>query len=152
MSVAESKSWNVENRIESVTEAARQVFNWLDQRPVSQRAKYTSGLVVEEIAGNVIKYGFPDNLPHVIRFSLTLLPDHIQFDFEDDGRPFDPTKYPPPDIERLVHSEKAGGLGIELVRRVCSKVEYRRDGPFNRVTLLIVRIEPSDTQPIRVYP
>ena len=133
-----------------MADAAREVFDWLDKQPVSSRAKYTSGLVVEEIVGNVVKYGYDDDREHLVRFSIALLPDSIRFVFEDDGKPFDPTRYPPPDLERVVQSTKGGGLGIELVRKVSSSVEYLRDGDRNRTTLFIRRLEPGDTQPIRL--
>ena len=146
------KSWQVPNRIDAMTEAARQVFGWLADLPISSRAKYSAGLVVEEMVGNVIKYAYDDDQEHSIRFSIRVLKSDLRLTFEDDGRPFDPTRYPSPNVELLVASSRAGGLGIELVRRACSQMAYERHGHLNRTTLHIRQMEPGDTQRIVLVP
>ncbi len=119
--------------------------------PISSRAKYSAGLVVEEVVTNAIKYGYDgDPAYHVIRFTITVFPDYLRIVFEDDAAPFDPTQYPAPDVDKLVDSNRVGGLGIELVRRVCARMAYKRDGDINRLTLHIRRLEPGDTQLIRL--
>ena len=141
------KSWNVPNRIEAMAAAARDVFDWMASLPISSRAKYSAGLVVEEMVGNSIKYAFDDNREHFLHFSIRVLKSSLKLVFEDDGKPFDPTLHPPPDVERLVGSSKIGGLGIQLVRRVCSKMSYERVGNLNRTTLLIRKLEAEDSLP-----
>lgn len=148
MNATVEKNWRIPNRIEAMSDAAKEVFDWMAEAPVSSRAKYSVGLVVEEMVGNVIKYAYEDDREHEILLSITIFPDHIRAVFEDDGRPFDPTTYPSPNVENLVNSNRVGGLGIELVRRVCTRMVYEREGGRNRNTLTIRRLEPDDTQPI----
>jgi anti-sigma regulatory factor (Ser/Thr protein kinase) len=145
-----TKSWQIPNRLPALAEAAKEVFDWLANLPISSRAKYSCGLAVEEMVTNMIKYGYDDNAEHQIRFLITVHPDYLKIAFEDDGHPFDPTKYPPPNVEKIVDSNRVGGLGIELVRRVSAKMVYERDGHLNRTTLHIRRLEPGDTQLIRL--
>jgi len=144
------KSWQIANRLPAMADAAREVFDWLAGQPLPSRVKYSVGLAIEELATNTIKYGYDDDAEHLIRFSISIHPDHLKIVFEDDGHPFDPTRYPPPDVERIVRSSRIGGLGIELVRRVTSRMTYERDGRINRNTLHIRRMEPGDTQVIRL--
>ncbi len=146
------KTWRIPNRLEAMAQAAKEVFEWLADQPVSSRVKYSTGLVVEEMVGNVIKYAYADDAIHHIRFGITIFPDYLQVVFEDDGTPFDPTRYPPPDIDKIVNSSRPGGLGIQLVRKVSSKMTYEREGSLNRVTLRIRRLEPGDTQRISLNP
>jgi anti-sigma regulatory factor (Ser/Thr protein kinase) len=146
MQTTAEKSWQIPNRIEALSNLSKEVFDWLADLPISSRAKYSTGLSIEEMVTNVIKYGYDDNRKHLIRVHIAVSRDHVTIVFEDDGHPFDPTKHPPTDIDNLVESRKVAGLGIELVRRMCEKMSYARDGLLNRVTLHIRRLQPDDTQ------
>ena len=140
------RSWQFPNRMPALAGVAKEVFDWMADLPLSSRAKYSTGLAVEEMASNIIKYGYDDEGEHVIRLRITANLDLLEIAFEDDGHPFDPTAYPSPDIERVVESRRGGGLGIELVRRICEKMIYRREDHRNRLTLHIRRYEAHDTQ------
>jgi anti-sigma regulatory factor (Ser/Thr protein kinase) len=146
MQTTAQKSWQIPNRMDALADVAKEVFDWLAELPLSSRAKYTAGLSVEEMVTNIIKYGYDDPSEHLIRVQISVEKAYLKLIFEDDGHPFDPTQRPAPDIERIVESRKGGGLGIELVRRMCEKMVYERDGNLNRITLQIRRLEPDDTQ------
>jgi anti-sigma regulatory factor (Ser/Thr protein kinase) len=146
MQMTVEKTWQIPNRIEALADVAKEVFTWLADIPLSSRAKYSAGLAIEEVVTNIIKYGYDDDHEHLVGIRITVSRDHLTLIFEDDGHPFDPTQRPPPDIEKIVESQKVGGLGIELVRRMCDKMTYERQGKLNRLTLHIRRLEPDDTQ------
>lgn len=146
MQMTVEKTWKIPNRIEALADIAKEVSGWLATLPLSSRAKYSAGLAVEEMVTNIIKYGYDDSHEHLVGIRISVGSDHLTLVFEDDGHPFDPTLRPAPDIEKLVESQKIGGLGIELVRRMCDKMTYERNGSRNRLTLHIRRLEPDDTQ------
>lgn len=150
MEKTEEKVWQIPNRFEAMAQAAREVFAWLSSHPISSRAKYSAGLAIEEMITNMIKYGYDDGEIHQIRFRIAIHPSHLEIVFEDDGHAFDPTLHPSPNVVNVINSPRIGGLGIELVRRVTIRMVYERVGNLNRNTLHIRRIEPGDTQPIRV--
>jgi len=146
MQTPAERIWQFPNRMEALAAVAKEVFDWLAGLPLSSRAKYSAGLSIEEMSTNIIKYGYDDDREHFIRVLIVAERDHVKIVFEDDGHPFDPTRYPSPDLESIVEARKSGGLGIELVRRICEKMVYERDGRLNRLTLHIRRLEPNDTQ------
>ena len=146
MQMTVEKSWKIPNRIEALADVAKEVFEWLSDFPLSSRAKYSTGLAIEEVVTNIIKYGYDDGSEHLVGIRISVDRDHLTLVFEDDGHEFDPTKRPAPDIEKIVNSQKAGGLGIELVRRICEKMTYAREGALNRLVLHIRRFEAHDTQ------
>ena len=140
------RTWRFPNRMTALAAVAKEVFEWLANLPLSSRAKYSVGLAVEEMASNVIKYGYDDDREHEIAVHVAAQDDRVEIVFEDDGHAFDPTGHPKPDLERIVESRKIGGLGIELVRRICEKMVYAREGSHNRLLLHIRRLEAHDTQ------
>ena len=141
---------DITNRLDALNEAIERLDAFLEAESVPLKLAYAARLTLEELATNMIKYGYDDDAEHLIRFTISVHPDHLKIVFEDDGHPFDPTRYPSPDVERIVRSSRIGGLGIELVRRVTSRMTYERDGRINRNTLHIRRMEPGDTQVIRL--
>lgn len=140
------KHWEFPNRMEALAGVAKEVFDWMASLPLSSRAKYSVGLAVEEMASNIIKYGYDDGREHRIRIGIVAKSNQLEIAFEDDGHPFDPTAAPPPDIENIVNSHKAGGLGIQLVRRISEKMTYTREDGLNHLVLRIRRYEPHETQ------
>jgi serine/threonine-protein kinase RsbW len=146
MQTTAEKNWQIPNRMDALAEVTKEVLDWLAGVPLSTRAKYSAMLAIEEMATNIIKYGYDDDREHLIRIHVDLGPVHLKLVFEDDGHPFDPTRRPAPDIENIIESRKSGGLGIELVRRMCEKMTYEREENLNRLTLHIRRLQPDDTQ------
>lgn len=144
------KSWQFPNRMEAMAATAKEVFDWLATLPLSSRAKYSGGLAIEEMSSNIIKYGYDDDREHIIHIHIRVEPNRLKIVIEDDGHLFDPTAAPEPDIERLIASRKAGGLGIQLVRRISEQMIYERIGSVNRLTLHICRYDAKDTQLIRL--
>lgn len=146
MQLNANRDWRIPNRMEALAETAREVFDWLADLPLSPRAKYSAGLALEEMVTNIIKYGYDDDGEHFIDIRISVNNQYVQLVFEDDGHPFDPTQRPAPDVELLVDSHTVGGLGIELVRRICEHMTYEREDGLNRLILQIRRLEPDDTQ------
>ncbi len=146
MQMTAEKTWQIPNRMEALADVAKEVFDWLADLPLSSRAKYSTGLAIEEMVTNAIKYAYDDDAEHIILIHIHADHSHLKIIFEDDGHAFDPTQRPSPDIETIIESQQAGGLGIELVRRMCDKMVYERVGDRNRITLHIRRLEPDDTQ------
>ena len=140
------RTWRFPNRMTALAAVAKEVFEWLANLPLSSRAKYSVGLAVEEMASNVIKYGYDDDREHEIAVHVAAQDNRVEIVFEDDGHAFDPTGHPKPDLERIVESRKIGGLGIELVRRICENMSYQRVGDRNRLVLHVRRFEAHDTQ------
>src|SRR5262245_8766446 len=72
-------------------------------------------LVLEENINNVISYGYDDELEHEISVRLSWKDPNMKVEVEDDGRPFNPLKVPPPDMGKPLTEMKVGGLGIHVV-------------------------------------
>jgi anti-sigma regulatory factor (Ser/Thr protein kinase) len=53
----------------------------------------------------------------------------------DQGKPFDPTKHPEPDVSLPIEERPIGGLGIHLTRKMMSSFKYERAGGENRLVI-----------------
>jgi len=89
---------------------------------------------LDEILSNVVLHGVGEGGCEV-RVSLVVSEAEVVVTIEDDGGPFDPLSYPPPDLEAPLEERQVGGLGIHLVRELMDEARYERAGPVNRLVL-----------------
>ena len=122
---------------EDLAAATAQLEALLDRHAVGAEARFNCSLVLEEVVTNIVKYAYDDAGPHGIRFEARLAASHVILRFADDGREFDPSAAPPPDLSRPPDERPIGGLGIHLVRRVADRLEYERKDGHNCLTVCI---------------
>ncbi|MDR0993870.1 MAG: ATP-binding protein [Verrucomicrobiota bacterium] len=146
------KTFQIPNRLPDLVEISQDVFEWFDELPISAHAKYASRLAIEEWVSNTIKYGYDDDGEHFITLSITLDDRYLGLTFEDDGRPFDPTAREPISIEDAISMQPAGGIGLELLLRLCDDISYVREDGLNRLSLFISKMDPDHTPHATLQP
>ncbi len=120
--------------LNGVTEAAIQ---FLEERGVDPQALYKANLALEELATNLLKYGYDDVAAHEIRLRLELAPGMLMLVLEDDGHEFNPVLSPEPNLDQPVQKRLPGGLGLHLVRKLVDQMSYERRDGRNRLTVKI---------------
>lgn len=95
----------------------------------------TARLVLEEMATNIIKYGYDDNAPHVVQVRFKAGPP-AQLIIEDDGHPFNPLHdAPEASIDAALDDRPIGGLGIHMIKTMTAAQSYRRSDGLNRFSV-----------------
>jgi anti-sigma regulatory factor (Ser/Thr protein kinase) len=110
---------------------------FLDEGGVPADLADRAELLVEEVAMNLYMHGFDSPDEAELALSATASPSGCSLVFEDAGRPFDPTAAALPDRAASLEEATPGGLGLVLLRRLASRLEYRRL-PEGRNRLLVV--------------
>jgi len=133
----------VAGTIEGASSAGELVTDFLNQQKVPQDTTYAAVLAVEELLTNTVRYGYDDKNHHEIALTITVTGDVVVVHLEDDGHEFDPLAAPPPDLDRPIDERPIGGLGIHLVRRMSSRLEYVRENGKNIMTVEFKRSSPA---------
>jgi serine/threonine-protein kinase RsbW len=120
----------------------------LDARPLHARHRHDIQIVFDEVATNIVNHGRPSGpIDAVIRFAAETI-----LTFEDDGVAFDPRDRPAPPPARRRSDLRIGGLGIVIVRELCTAVDYvRTPDARNRLTVRIA-VPDGDDDPPRESP
>jgi serine/threonine-protein kinase RsbW len=113
------------------------VAQFLRGAGVDARAVHHVALVIEEILTNVATHGGSPNVQASV--ALEVRPDLVSGEIGDCGKPFDPRSGPEPDITAPLEERRIGGLGLHLVRKLTSALDYRRDGKQNLTAFSISR-------------
>jgi anti-sigma regulatory factor (Ser/Thr protein kinase) len=93
-------------------------------------------LALEEAVTNILKNAFAGvPPPHIVEVRLDITPGLFAAVVLDNGRPFDPTTAPDPDLTLPLDQRSPGGLGIYLMRRMTDRLHYTHGADGNRLRL-----------------
>lgn len=125
----------IKNRIVELPVLAESVEAFLREADVPSSPIYIIHLAIEELVVNVIRYAHDDGVVHDIGVSIVVKENRVTLTVEDNGTPFDPTQVDPPKLTELVELRQPGGLGIHIVRKLSTTLQYRRHDGKNRTTV-----------------
>jgi len=100
--------------------------------------RYRLSLIIDELVSNCIAHGTRPGQDRTIHVRVTDGADALSVEIIDSGPPFDPSTYP---ISRCPEHGPAaiGGMGLCLVRKIVSGIEYSRLDSSNHVRLTLAK-------------
>lgn len=101
---------------------------------LERREAYKLRLAVDEIATNVVLYGYErSGQTGVLRIAKALDDAQLTLCLEDTSPPYDPTaQAPPPDLSESLESRPIGGLGVFLTVQGVDDFRYEYADGHNR--------------------
>ncbi len=133
--MTEELTVSVQDNMTGLAAAIGECNDFLEARSVPARTLYRVNLVLEEILTNIVKYAFDDRLPHIITVWLGFSDTELVVRCTDNGREFDPTLAPSPEMKADILECREGGLGIHLVRQNADSIRYFRKDDENELTV-----------------
>lgn len=126
-----------QNSLADLGRVTEEAVRFVEANGVMGEAVYAANLAIEEVATNILKFGYDDAATHEIFLRVEILPKRLLLVIEDDGHEFNPLTAPVPDVDLPADQRKPGGLGIYLVRKFAEEMHYERCGGRNRLTIAI---------------
>jgi anti-sigma regulatory factor (Ser/Thr protein kinase) len=111
--------------------------------PLSFDQSYLLRLVIEEIATNIVKYGYEPGAQGVIQLQYAHEHGTLRIVIRDRGRPYDPRQHPDPDMDDDLATRQIGGLGLFLVRESADELEYYHDDASGWNELVAIKTEEN---------
>lgn len=97
---------------------------------------HTFNLCLDEILTNIISYGFEDDNEHEIILEIEAVGDTVKAIISDDGKAFNPlAEVKDPDLDSPIEDREIGGLGVFFLKQMMDKLDYRREGGRNILTM-----------------
>jgi anti-sigma regulatory factor (Ser/Thr protein kinase) len=129
--------------LDSLTELRRYAKDAAAEAGIDDARSYQLQLAVDEIATNIISYGYGDTgASAVISISSEVRDDALVVTLEDQAPAFDPRSMRMPEAAELakpLEERTIGGLGILLAVQGVDRFDYRREGGRN-LNIFEVRI------------
>lgn len=118
----------IPNDMDRVMQLSRQIDSFCSDSFVDERRSRVLSLAIEEMAGNIVRFGYRKKGVHSIDIRIMVLPKHIIFRVRDDGKEFNP-------LHCSVDDERC--LGIQMVRTLAKDMQYSRAIGLNNLTVII---------------
>jgi anti-sigma regulatory factor (Ser/Thr protein kinase) len=137
------KSLVVPGELDSLATIRRYVQAAAEQAHLEKQQAYRLGLAVDELATNIVTYGYADSAADgMIAVQATIDVRTLKITLEDTAHPFDPTQQDTPaDLDMPLDERNIGGLGIFLALNGIDDFTYERVDNRNRNTLVVYRPE-----------
>lgn len=110
---------SIRNDMKEVIAFRERLFLFCEENGIAERDARLLGLATEEIAANVVQYGYRDGKKNYMDISFTIQDDKYILRIRDDGAPFNPVEYQTEEGEVTV-----GGIGV--IRKIMSDFQYMR--------------------------
>ena len=86
-------------------------------------------LALDEVVTNIVEYGYDDDDEHLIDIKFILNEQSLKIFIIDDSKPYNILDKKDPDTSQSLDEKPIGGLGIYLVKRLMTNIDYDyRDG------------------------
>ena len=102
-----------------------------ESRSLPQSCVFAVMLSLDELVTNIISYAWDDRLEHSISIRARCGEGIVEIEVGDDGKPFNPLDYAPPDLSSPIEERHIGGLGIHLIQTYMDEIAYKREGERN---------------------
>jgi len=93
-------------------------------------------LAMDEASTNVIRHAYGGKTDGKIEIEGSVGPYDVTLKIRDWGKPFDFRKVKDPDLNHYVEIGRKGGLGIWLIKKVMSRVDYKSHNGVNELTMV----------------
>lgn len=135
-------SLTVPATLDALSDISAFVLAAADAAGIHGQARYRLRLAVDEIATNIVTYGYPAGgvAPQTIDLQAETDDKTLKILLEDRGVAFDPRQAPPPaDLHAPPEERQIGGLGVYLALGGVDQFFYERAEDRNRNILVVNR-------------
>lgn len=119
--------------LEEVINASKEAQTFCENKKSDPKAAMAIALSIEEIAKNILSYGFKPNGKNIIEIRLLCTGDRRILRIRDDCLPFDPVKW----FEMNRSENVESNLGIRMVMGMAEDVQYL---PMWGINQLIIKV------------
>ncbi len=133
---------DVEADLENLNVISRFIDRVMREIGADEQRLFEIQLAVDEACTNIIQYAYSgEGGPISIRCQL--VDDSLVIAIRDQGKPFDPSSVPRPDLGAGVSERKVGGLGIFLIKKMMDEVRYSFDAKKGNELTMRKKVRPS---------
>ena len=126
----------LKNNLPEIHRLAAEINKFGAETGLNDEMIFNIDLALEEIITNIISYAYADDKEHEIIVELNADDKLLTVRIEDDGKEFNISGLPEPDIEKPLEEREIGGLGCFFVRNLMDDLIYERIENKNILTLI----------------
>ncbi len=124
---------NLDEIREFVGEAAGQVG-------FTDKEIYSIQLAADEASSNIIEHAYAGMKGGVLEVECIIFEGGLRIVMRDQGKSFNPSSVPEPNVKADLSERKIGGLGMYLMRKLMDEVTYESSGETGNILTMVKRL------------
>lgn len=129
----------VPGRFDSLGELCDFVTQAAQDAGLSEPDVHAVQVALDEACTNIIEHAYGDDLEGDIECTCRIGACELAVTLRDQGRPFDPTAVPEPNITADLDERQGGGLGVYLMRKLMDEVRFETTPETGNVLTMVKR-------------
>lgn len=128
---------SIRNDLDAVIMLSDQIHRFCKKHNVESRKAYYAALCIEEMAANVVRYGFQKERQHFLDIKIMIENGNVFFRMRDDGVRFNPFEYI--EVRKIDEEDRYlfKNIGIRMVKRLAVDMDYRYSVGLNYLFVTI---------------
>ncbi len=131
-----SKSKSFPGRYENLARIGDFVREIAQEAGFESFAVYSIEMAVDEACTNIIEHAYEGEGKGNIRCTCLVDEDEFKVVITDQGKAFDPSSIPPPNLSKNLEERQAHGLGLHFIRKWMDEVHFLSQGADNILTMI----------------
>lgn len=133
-SVIMLKELTLDATVENITVVTEYIDEQLKKADCPLEIQYLIDIAVDELFGNIAKYGYKDCIGKVT-VKMDIDEKKVIITFIDNGIPYNPLMREIPDLDLTAEEREPGGVGIHIVRTSMDDMKYEYTNNQNILTI-----------------
>lgn len=116
---------SIQNDLDEVITLSEKIHSFCREHNVEGKKAYYAALCIEEMAANVVRYGFQKERRHFLDIRIIIEHGNVFFRMRDDGIRFNPFEYI--EVKKIDEEDRYlfKNIGIRMVKRLAVEMDYR---------------------------
>jgi len=122
--VSTNKTVRITNQRDQVDTVRKFFDDYSKENKLTEKTVHDIQMALDELLTNIVNYGYEDSDEHKIDVRFGINDDAVRVEIIDDSKPYNILEQENPDISLSVEDKPIGGLGIFLIKKLMSNVDY----------------------------
>jgi len=122
--VSTNKTVQITNQRDQVDTVRKFFDDYSKENKLTEKTVHDIQMALDELLTNIVNYGYEDSDEHKIDVRFGINDDAVRVEIIDDSKPYNILEKENPDISLSVEDKPIGGLGIFLIKKLMSNVDY----------------------------
>ena len=129
------KTVRITNQRDQIDPVRKFFDDYSKENKLTEKAVHDIQMALDELLTNIVNYGYEDKDEHQIDVHFGINNNAVNVEIVDDSIPYNILEQENPDISLSVDDKPIGGLGILLIKKLMSNVDYYTENGKNHLVM-----------------
>ena len=130
------KTVRITNQRDQIDTVRKFFDDYSKDNKLTEKTVHDIQMALDELLTNIVNYGYEDTDEHQIDIHFGVNDDAVKVEIVDDSKPYNILEKDNPDISLSMEDKPIGGLGIFLIKKLMSKVDYYTEEGKNHLVMI----------------